>query len=71
MANILFQKKHLPTILGSTLILLAASIHKPFANLSQSTDKQEEKWVDSVFNALSEEERLGQIFMLLPSPCRG
>ena len=64
MANILFQKKHLPTILGSTLILLAASNHKPFANLSQSADKQEEKWVDSVFNALSEEERLGQLFML-------
>ena len=64
MANILFQKKYLPTILGSTLILLAAGNHKPFANLSQSSDKQEEEWVDSMFTALSEEERLGQLFML-------
>ncbi|MFN0174449.1 MAG: glycoside hydrolase family 3 N-terminal domain-containing protein [Saprospiraceae bacterium] len=50
--------------LASALIFLAAHDSRRFANLSQSIDLQEEKWVDSVFNALSEEERLGQLFML-------
>lgn len=50
--------------LSSALVFIAAHDNRPFANLSQSIDFQEEKWVDSVFNALSEEERLGQLFML-------
>lgn len=64
MANILFQKTPLIATLSSALIFLAAHDSRRFANLSQSADIQEEKWVDSVFNALSEEERLGQLFML-------
>jgi len=64
MANPLFKKTPLLTALASALIFLAAHDSRRFANLSQSADMQEEKWVDSVFNALSEEERLGQLFML-------
>ncbi len=64
MARILFQKKSLLLALSSTLIFLAAHDSRRFANLSQSADIHEEKWVDSVFNALSDEERLGQLFML-------
>ncbi len=64
MANTLFQKTFLFSALSGALIFLAAHDAKRFANLSQSADAQEEKWVDSVFNALSDEERLGQLFML-------
>ncbi|MFN0213315.1 MAG: glycoside hydrolase family 3 N-terminal domain-containing protein [Saprospiraceae bacterium] len=64
MANPLFKKTTLLPALASALIFLAAHDSRRFANLSQSADAQEEKWVDSVFNALSEEERLGQLFML-------
>lgn len=64
MASTLFQKLPLLAALSSALIFLAAHDSRRFANLSQSADFQEEKWVDSVFNALSEAERLGQLFML-------
>ncbi|MBC7777405.1 MAG: serine hydrolase, partial [Phycisphaerae bacterium] len=64
MANILFPKIPLLAALSSAMVFLAAHDSRRFANLSQSADTQEEKWVDSVFNALSEEERLGQLFML-------
>ncbi|MFN0034124.1 MAG: glycoside hydrolase family 3 N-terminal domain-containing protein, partial [Saprospiraceae bacterium] len=64
MANTLFKKTPLLAALASALIFLAAHDSRRFANLSQSADLQEEKWVDSVFAALSEEERLGQLFML-------
>jgi beta-glucosidase-like glycosyl hydrolase/CubicO group peptidase (beta-lactamase class C family) len=63
MANIL-GKTPLLAALGTALLLLAAHNNRPFANLSQSADLQEEKWVDSVFNALDEAERIGQLFML-------
>lgn len=64
MASTLFQKSSFWVVLLGVVPFLAAHDSKRFANLSQSTDLQEEKWVDSVFNALSEEERLGQMFML-------
>lgn len=64
MANLLFKKTPLLAALATALVFLAAHDNQPFANLSQSADFQEEKWVDSVFNALSDEERLGQLFML-------
>jgi len=64
MASILFQKSSLLAVLGSALLFLGAHDNRPFANFSKSADIQEEKWVDSVFNALSEAERLGQMFML-------
>jgi len=64
MANPHFKKTPFFAALASALIFLAAHDSRRFANLSQSIDLQEEKWVDSVFNALSEEERLGQLFML-------
>jgi beta-N-acetylhexosaminidase len=57
-------KFSLLALLGSALVFLAAHDKRRFANLSQSADFQEEKWVDSVFNALSDEERVGQMFML-------
>lgn len=37
--------------------------HRPF-DFSRSVDPREGRWVDSVFNALSEEERFGQLFIL-------
>jgi beta-glucosidase-like glycosyl hydrolase/CubicO group peptidase (beta-lactamase class C family) len=52
------------TALFSVIFLLAAGHNHPFANLSKSADFKEQQWVDSVFNALSEDERLGQLFML-------
>lgn len=64
MANTLFKKAPFFAALTGALVFLAAHDSRRFANLSQSADQQEEKWVDSVFNALSEEERLGQLFML-------
>lgn len=42
---------------------LSANDHRPF-DFSYSPDPREALWVDSVFNALSEEERIGQLFML-------
>lgn len=45
-------------------MLSAFNDNRRFANLSQSASAQEEKWVDSVFNALSDDERLGQLFVL-------
>ncbi len=59
-----FQKFPLLVALVCSLVFIAAHDNLRFANLSQSTDFQEEKWVDSVFNTLSEAERLGQLFML-------
>jgi len=46
------------------LVMFAFSDHQRFANLSKSANLEEGRWVDSVFNALSEDERLGQLFML-------
>lgn len=45
------------------LVMLSFSNDRRFANLSQSADLREAIWVDSVFDALSEDERLGQLFM--------
>ena len=64
MPSTYFQKTLFLAGLASALVFLAAHDSRRFSNLSQSADFQEEKWVDSVFNALSNEERLGQMFML-------
>ncbi|HNE29255.1 MAG TPA: hypothetical protein PLW66_08805, partial [Saprospiraceae bacterium] len=50
-------------LLFFALFALSFTGRRPF-DLSQSPDPNESKWVDSVFNALSEEERIGQLFML-------
>jgi beta-N-acetylhexosaminidase len=50
--------------LFSVFFLLAAGHNYPFSNLSRSADLKEQQWVDSVFQTLSEAERLGQLFML-------
>ncbi|GAB4497263.1 MAG: glycoside hydrolase family 3 N-terminal domain-containing protein [Saprospiraceae bacterium] len=50
-------------IFSALLALSAVWPHHPF-DFSRSLDPREGRWVDSVFNALSEEERLGQLFML-------
>ncbi|MEM6377093.1 MAG: glycoside hydrolase family 3 N-terminal domain-containing protein [Bacteroidota bacterium] len=52
-----------------TLILLLNPGFKAIAQstnfyLSAGIDQQEDRWVDSVFNALSVDERLGQLFMI-------
>ncbi len=59
-----FQLTNFLVALSSALIFLASHDSRRFSNLSQSADFLEEKWVDSVFNALTDEERLGQMFML-------
>ncbi|MBK8193034.1 MAG: hypothetical protein IPK76_07450 [Lewinellaceae bacterium] len=45
------------------LLTLSAVEHRPF-DFSKSPDPREAFWVDSVFDALTEAERLGQLFML-------
>jgi len=46
------------------LFALAARENRPFATLSRSESAAEAQWVDSVFNSLSPDERLGQLFVL-------
>lgn len=54
----------LTSLIFSALLALSADWpHRPF-DFSRSLDPREGQWVDSVFNALSEDERLGQLFML-------
>ena len=43
---------------------LAFRNNQPFAVLSKSESVEEARWVDSVFNSLSPDERLGQLFVL-------
>jgi beta-glucosidase-like glycosyl hydrolase/CubicO group peptidase (beta-lactamase class C family) len=57
-----FRSVGLLALFGA-IVTLSFSDNRLFANLSQSVDPQEGKWVDSVFNALSEDERLGQLFI--------
>ena len=67
----MFQQFNRTMLLRSGLLavffaigMLAFNDNRRFANLSHSADVPEGQWVDSVFNALSEDERLGQLFML-------
>ena len=55
----------IPTsLIFSALFALSAGWpHHPF-DFSKDLDPREGRWVDSVFNALSDDERLGQLFML-------
>ncbi|MBK7939783.1 MAG: hypothetical protein IPJ82_23090 [Lewinellaceae bacterium] len=53
----------LPRLIIGALLALSANDYRPF-DFSYSPDPREASWVDSVFNALSEEERIGQLFML-------
>ncbi len=50
-------------LLASALFALSANDNRPF-NFSHSLDPREALWVDSIFNTLTEEERLGQLFMV-------
>lgn len=66
----MFQHVTLPDFKKSELLVIFFAIcmlsfndNRRFANLSHSSDVTEGHWVDSVFNALSEDERLGQLFM--------
>lgn len=52
----------LPVLLFA-FVLLAFNDNRRFANLSRSANQLEERWVDSVFNVLTEDERLGQLFV--------
>lgn len=54
----------MPLLILITAALLGFNDNRPFADLSKSPTAREERWVDSVFNALSEDERLGQLFVL-------
>lgn len=45
-------------------VLAISANHNQRFNLSRDIDPREALWVDSVFNSLTEEERLGQLFMV-------
>ena len=47
----------------AAVLALSADDHRPF-DFSHSPDPREARWVDSVFNVLTDEERFGQLFML-------
>ncbi len=47
----------------AAMLALSADDHRPF-DFSRSLDPREALWVDSVFNAMTDEERFGQLFML-------
>ena len=52
-------------ILAAICLFIKAHNHTPdFFQLDYSPDPQEEQWVDSVFTAMSPEQRLGQLFMI-------
>ncbi len=54
-----------PVLALAVLALFALSATDNYSfDLSRSLDAAEEHWVDSVFNVLTEEERIGQLFML-------
>lgn len=51
-------------MLGCALLALSADHPNRPYDYSRSVDPGEQRWVDSVFNALSDDERFGQLFML-------
>lgn len=54
-----------PVLALAVLALFALSATDNYSfDLSRSLDAAEEHWVDSVFNVLTEEERIGQLFMI-------
>ncbi|MEM1214297.1 MAG: glycoside hydrolase family 3 N-terminal domain-containing protein [Bacteroidota bacterium] len=63
----LLQKSKPRTLLGLSLLFflfnLSPVVAQYHANLNQS-HAQEAIWVDSVYNALSQDERIGQLFMI-------
>lgn len=64
MENAHHSKMPLLAAVISVLALFSQYKQHPFANFSRSSDAREEWWVDSMFAVLTEEERLGQLFML-------
>ena len=66
------MKKYLLILIA--ILLIPASLpaqDNPFADLTKSVSPAEQQWVDSVFNALSPDERLGQLFMAAAYSNRG
>ena len=49
----------------------AIAQENPFADLTTPASVEEQRWVDSVFNALTPEERIGQMFMAAAYSNRG
>ena len=58
-------------ILGGLFSFSSHAQDNPFADLTVSASPQEQQWVDSVFNSLTPEERLGQLFMAAAYSNRG
>jgi len=54
----------IPVLVCGTIFFEGFHDNKPFANLSQSANLKEAFWVDSVFNAMSDAERFGQLFAI-------
>ncbi len=54
----------IPFLLCGTIFFEGFHSNKPFANLSHSSNPREAFWVDSVFNAMSDTERFGQLFAI-------
>lgn len=51
-------------LLSATLFVEGFNNNRPFANLSDSANLQEAYWVDSMFNAMTDTERFGQLFVV-------
>lgn len=61
------QSRLFSLMYGIALLLLPAShshAQLPTTPLGRAADRQEASWVDSVYNAMNEDERIGQLFMI-------
>ena len=54
----------IPVLLCGMIFFEGFLNNKPFANLSRANSASEAFWVDSVFNAMSDTERFGQLFAI-------
>ncbi|MCA0237769.1 MAG: serine hydrolase [Bacteroidetes bacterium] len=57
-------KFSLPFLLCGALFVEGFHNNRPFANLSSSASRNEALWVDSVFSAMTDAERFGQLFVV-------
>lgn len=64
MRRLLNLKFCVPFVLLGSLFVEGFHNNKPFANLSSSANLKEAFWVDSMFNAMTDAERFGQLFVV-------
>ena len=64
MLRSLHLKFCVPFLLFGTLFFEGFHNNKPYADLSNSANMREAYWVDSMFNAMTDAERFGQLFVV-------